>query len=566
MPTELTLVSAFLVGLLGSTHCLGMCGGIVGALTLGLRDDIRRSAARLIPYLVAYNAGRIASYVVAGALAGLLSAQILHIAPPEQVRLATRIVTAGFMIALGLYLAGWWPGLAALERLGGKLWVRIEPVGRRFLPVNHPLKALALGLVWGWLPCGLVYSALAWSLASGDATRGATLMLAFGLGTLPMLLAMGAAARWLNNIVRRHGVRQGAGVLILLFGLYTLFMPTVHRGHDGSHSGESRSSEMSHLFQQHDTRPLMGTVVEMTVEGTDAARLTQAMDDAYREMARLSDMMNHYNPDSAVSAINNVAGKGAIAAPTELREVLAMARAVSQRTDGAFDITVGSLKGWRFNPADPRMPAAADIARQQPLIDFRDVLVNDEKATVQLRRAGQRIDLGGIAKLYILRAGMNVLAARGIGRALINGGGDVVARGTAQDKPWRVGIRDPRKPEALLGWLEVTQGYVVSSGDYERYFIKDGKRYHHILDPRTGYPAEGPRHVTLVSENIEQVNGVATAIMVLGAAPGRLLIERTKDLEGLIVDRDGGVWMSPGLEKRLHFPEPPAGRRAPTAE
>ena len=156
MPTEITLVSAFLVGLLGSVHCLGMCGGIVGALTLGLEDSIRRSPLRLFPYLAAYNLGRITSYAVAGALLGLASSSVIHVAPPEQARLIAKVISGGFMIALGLYLAGWWPGLVALERLGGKLWVRIEPFGRRFLPVNHPLKALALGLVWGWLPCGLV--------------------------------------------------------------------------------------------------------------------------------------------------------------------------------------------------------------------------------------------------------------------------------------------------------------------------------------------------------------------------------------------------------------------------
>src|SRR3989344_4393396 len=236
MAADATLVSALLVGLLGSTHCLGMCGGIVGALTLGLHDDIRRSPVRLFPYLSAYNIGRIASYAIAGALVGFLSAQILRIAPPEQARLIAKIITGGFMIALGLYLAGWWPGLAVLERLGGKLWVRIEPFGRRFLPVNHPLKALALGLVWGWLPCGLVYSALAWSLASGDAAQGAALMLAFGLGTLPMLLAMGAAARWLGQVARLVWVRRGAGVLILLFGVYTLVAPGGHAGHGGEHA------------------------------------------------------------------------------------------------------------------------------------------------------------------------------------------------------------------------------------------------------------------------------------------------------------------------------------------
>ncbi|MBI3779417.1 MAG: sulfite exporter TauE/SafE family protein [Gammaproteobacteria bacterium] len=242
---DITLTSAFLVGLLGSTHCLGMCGGIVGALTLGLHDDIRRSPPRLFPYLAAYNLGRIASYAIAGAVVGFLSAQILRIAPPEQARLIAKIITGGFMIALGLYLAGWWPGLMALERLGGKLWTRIEPLGRRFLPVNHPAKALALGLVWGWLPCGLVYSALAWSLATGDPGRGALLMLAFGLGTLPMLFAMGAATRWLGQFTRRPWVRRGAGMLILLFGLYTLFAPGAHSGHGGDHAGHDHSAHRS---------------------------------------------------------------------------------------------------------------------------------------------------------------------------------------------------------------------------------------------------------------------------------------------------------------------------------
>jgi len=242
MPAELTLVSAFLVGLLGSTHCIGMCGGIVGALTLGLHDDIRRSPWRLFPYLAAYNLGRIAAYTVAGALLGAVSAQILNLAPPAQVRLIVRLVTGAFMIALGLYLAGWWPGLAALERLGGRLWKRIEPFGRRFLPVNNPFKALALGFVWGWLPCGLVYSALAWSLTTGDAGHSAALMAAFGLGTLPMLLAMGATARWLGNVVRRIWVRRGAGILILLFGVYALLAPGGHAGHGADHADPAHAA------------------------------------------------------------------------------------------------------------------------------------------------------------------------------------------------------------------------------------------------------------------------------------------------------------------------------------
>ncbi len=236
MAADVTLVSAFLVGLLGSAHCLGMCGGIVGALTLGLKEDIRRSPVRLYPYLIAYNAGRIATYAIAGAAVGYLSAQILRVAPPAEARLIAKLVTGGFMLLLGFYLAGWWPALTALEKLGGKLWVRIEPFGRKLLPVHHPAQALGLGLLWGWLPCGMVYAALAWALAAGNATDGALLMTAFGLGTLPMLFAIGTAARWLGQFVQRPWVRRGTGMLVILFGLYTLFAPGGHKSHSGGHA------------------------------------------------------------------------------------------------------------------------------------------------------------------------------------------------------------------------------------------------------------------------------------------------------------------------------------------
>ena len=243
MSANETLLSAFLVGLLGSTHCLGMCGGIVSALTFGLKDNIRRSPWSLFPYLLTYNTGRIASYVLAGSLLGALGAQAFHLAPSAQIGLIVRLVTGGFMIALGLYLAGWWPGLQRLERWGGLLWRRIEPLGRRLLPVDHPLKALAFGLVWGWLPCGMVYSMLAWALTSGSAGQGASLMLAFGLGTLPMLFAIGATAEWLRDFVRHPWVRRSAGILVIAFGLYTLLAPGGHAGHGGM-------SAFAHAAQQ----------------------------------------------------------------------------------------------------------------------------------------------------------------------------------------------------------------------------------------------------------------------------------------------------------------------------
>jgi hypothetical protein len=231
MTGDATLISAFLIGLLGSTHCLGMCGGIVSALTFGLRDDLRRSPWTLGFYLLAYNIGRISSYVVAGFIAGAVGAGAYGVLPSSATHWAVKLVTGGFMIALGLYLAGWWPGLQTLEKWGGPVWKRIEPLGRRLLPVNHPIKAFGFGLVWGWLPCGMVYAMLAWALASGSAGQGAALMLAFGLGTLSMLLAIGVAAERLKQFVRHPWVRCGAGLSIMIFGLYTIFAPAGHHIH-----------------------------------------------------------------------------------------------------------------------------------------------------------------------------------------------------------------------------------------------------------------------------------------------------------------------------------------------
>lgn len=192
MNSELTFAAALLMGLAGSLHCVGMCGGIVGTLAVGVPEWVQQDRWRLMGWLLAYNAGRLFSYMTAGALAGGLGSQMFGLLPAGQGRAAGGLIAGLFLAALGLYLAGWWQGLAALERAGAGVWSRIEPFGRRLLPVRSSQHAFAVELLWGWLPCGLVYTALAWSLAAGSAASGALLMLAFGIGTLPMLLALGA--------------------------------------------------------------------------------------------------------------------------------------------------------------------------------------------------------------------------------------------------------------------------------------------------------------------------------------------------------------------------------------
>ncbi len=215
---EPSYLAAFLVAVLGGVHCVGMCGGIVGALGLSSPAAGSRAGPRL-DILLAYNAGRIASYTVAGALAGGVGAWAANLSSVHHGQQVLGVVAGLFMVALGLYLGAWWQGLAHLERAGGRLWRRIEPLGRGLLPVHTPGAAVAVGLLWGWLPCGLVYSVLIWAVSAGDAARGALLMLSFGLGTLPVLLAMGGFAAVLAGLARRPVVRRVAGALVIMLGL-----------------------------------------------------------------------------------------------------------------------------------------------------------------------------------------------------------------------------------------------------------------------------------------------------------------------------------------------------------
>ena len=223
MEQGLSYAAAFLVGLLGGVHCVGMCGGIVGALSFGLAASRRSDPRAMLPLLAAYNLGRIASYGLAGLLAGGLGMLLASSLPVWYAQRALLLLAGLFMLGLGLYLGGWWFGLGRIERLGGALWRRIEPLARRWLPVRSASQALVLGTLWGWVPCGLVYSVLVWALSSGNPLRGAGLMLAFGLGTVPNLLFMGFAAGSLAAWLRRRGVRQLAGGLVAGFGLFTLW-------------------------------------------------------------------------------------------------------------------------------------------------------------------------------------------------------------------------------------------------------------------------------------------------------------------------------------------------------
>ena len=211
MSEPLSVVTAFVLGLLGSAHCMGMCGGI--AATIGLRQHQKR-----IGHLLGYNFGRVISYSIAGALVGSLG----FLLKGEILGLALRTFAGLLLIAMGLYIAKWWQGLLQVEKLGGYAWRFIQPFAARLLPVESAKQAITLGFFWGWLPCGLVYSTLLWSATAQSASQSALLMLAFGVGTLPAMLLTGILAQQAQSLLANQYVRSISGLMVIVFGIYTI--------------------------------------------------------------------------------------------------------------------------------------------------------------------------------------------------------------------------------------------------------------------------------------------------------------------------------------------------------
>lgn len=234
MSESLNFSAAFLIGLLGSAHCVGMCGGIMGALTYAVPPE-KRIPSKLLPLLLCYNTGRILSYTLAGAILGATSWFLADQFP--QLGTALRFIAGLMLIAMGLYLTNWWPILRHFEKAGSAVWKRIQPAMSGLMPVNSPMRALIVGTLWGWLPCGLIYSTLTWAATAGEWHQAALMMLFFGLGTLPAVLATGVLLEKIKKLLQSRGFRSAAGVLIITFGLWTLPLHGLF-GH-GSHSQHS---------------------------------------------------------------------------------------------------------------------------------------------------------------------------------------------------------------------------------------------------------------------------------------------------------------------------------------
>jgi uncharacterized protein len=265
MSETLSFSAAFLIGLLGSTHCVGMCGGIMGALSYAVPPE-QRSARKLFPLLLCYNIGRIFSYTLAGAIIGATSWFLAGQFP--LLGNVLRIFAALMLIAMGLYLANWWSALRHLERAGNAVWKHIQPKLSALMPVTSTWRALLVGTLWGWIPCGLIYSTLTWAATAGNWQQSALIMLCFGLGTLPAVLATGIFLEGFKKLMQLKGVRISAGLLIILFGIWTLPLPGSHSGHaPNAHSDhQQQSNEMMDEphSMNHDQQPMQYPMNEPT--------------------------------------------------------------------------------------------------------------------------------------------------------------------------------------------------------------------------------------------------------------------------------------------------------------
>lgn len=308
-------------------------------------------------------------------------------------------------------------------------------------------------------------------------------------------------------------------------------------------------------------RPLLGTVVEITLMDGDRASFDSASDAAFAEIKRLEGIFSSYRMDSDVSLISRNAGKGSAAISTETVTVIEKAVEAARMSDGAFDPTIGSLAVlWGFSGEKGVVPSKRDVSRLLPLVNYRAIYLDRNKKTAGLKKKGMVLNLGGVAKGYIVSKAAETLKSRGVKKGIVKAGGDLfvfteggeVGRGVEKEgKPFTIGIQHPRKIGALIGEAYVTQGAVATSGDYERFFMKDGVRYHHILNPRTGFPAEGTQSVTVVARDAAMADALSTAVFVMGRIEGMALIERLPDVEGVIVDSEGMIHTSSGFRGRI---------------
>ena len=293
---------------------------------------------------------------------------------------------------------------------------------------------------------------------------------------------------------------------------------------------------------------IMGTVINVELWHDDARQADALIAAVMQEMRRIDRLMSTYKPESELSLVNATAAIAPVAVSTELFTLIRRALAYSEITRGAFDITYASA-GKYYDYRNGGKPTAAQLAEALPAIDYRHVRLDEATGTVAFTQPGVYIDLGGIAKGYAVDRSMEILRRGSVENALVSAGGDSLVIGKRWDRPWYIGIRDPRDKAGIVSMIPLEDAAISTSGDYERYFEEDGVRYHHILDPGTGKSTDSVRSASIIGSVATDTDALSTSVFVLGVDAGLELINSLPDTEAIIIDRDGALHYSAGLSR-----------------
>lgn len=311
------------------------------------------------------------------------------------------------------------------------------------------------------------------------------------------------------------------------------------------------AGQRKRLFRE--CRTSLYTLVTISVVSHSETKARKAMDAAYNELERVGRLLNFYAPDSELSRINRNAGVAPVKVSAETLDVIQKAVHAAEATEGGFDVTVGPLvRLWDFK--QKKVPARESIDAAMDLVGYRHIVVDPGASTVYLDKKGVQIDLGGIIKGYAADRAAVVLRENGIEDGIIAVAGDIRLFGRQPDgRPWNIGIQHPRSADdetALLATLHLDGGAISTSGDYQRYFFANGVRYHHLLNPKTGYPQDLCRSVTVIAPSAAATDAFATGIFVMGPQKGIATLERL-GMDGVIVDKDGQVLMTKGIRNKV---------------
>jgi len=307
----------------------------------------------------------------------------------------------------------------------------------------------------------------------------------------------------------------------------------------------------SNLFKYHQVA--MGTVIEITLIADDEEAANKASLQAFQEIKRIETLMSPWLDSSDVTRINRSAGKDWVKVSPETMEVIKKAQEISELSEGGFDITIGPLtEFWRKAREKKTPPSIEDVKGKLDLVNFKNIGM-DQEGKVFLKKKDMAIDLGGIAKGYAVDRAFELLKSLGYKNLIVNAGGDLRVGGFKNNQLWSIGIQNPRESQKILARISVSDTAIATSGDYEKYFIYQGKRYHHIFNPKDGFPTEGSQSVTIIAKDCITADGLATAVFVLGVEKGYSLCQKLEGVDCLIVDKEGKIMFSPDLEGRISF-------------